>query len=415
MATNLEQRVEERTKALSRQALRLQAATDVSRSLSSILNVDELVQKAVDLIQDRFDASYAGLFLLDEQHRLAVLKASSGKIGIKMMRSDQKLEINDSTMIGWSINHKEAHIGLRAADLPLFPNAQSHLALPLITQGQVIGALTVQSEQESAFSPEDVNILQTIVDQLANGIEKARLYEQIQQRAIELDKAREIADSTKNDAEKARAAADEANRNLAAQMWQTTGQALLNEKMRGEQDLVALANNVIQHLCQYLKIENGAIYTLQNKILYLTGTYAYRRKSLEQQYQIGEDQVGQGALAEGIVTYQIPDEYIVISVRQGKLLPKFRLISPISYNKQVSGVITLESMTEFTVVQKHFIEESMESIAIAFATAQARASVNELFVKTRQQAEELQTQEEELRAINEELQAQSDVLRATKV
>jgi len=43
----------------------------------------------------------------------------------------------------------------------------------------------------------------------------------------------------------------------------------------------------------------------------------------------------------------------------------------------------------------------MESIAIAFTTAQARVHINELLTKTQQQAEELQVQEEELRAANE--------------
>ena len=414
LTTNLEQRVAERTKALSQQALQLQAAIEVSRAISSILDVDELIQKAVDLARDRFDLYYVGLFLLKDQSHLAVLAAGTGEAGIQMLASEHTIGIDDRSIIGWCINHKEAKIALSAGN-SLLPNTHSEMVLPLISQGKVIGALTIQSEQESAFIPEDITILQTMTDQLANGIEKARLYEQIQQRAIELDRAREFADNAKNDIEKARVAAEEANRNLAAQMWQTAGQASLNDKMRGEQDVTTLAYTVIQHLCKYLEVENGAIYTLEDNAINLTGTYAYRQKSFEQQYQLGEDQVGQVALTKEIITHQIPNEYIAASLRLGKLLPRFRLIAPVVYNQQVSGVVVLESMSEFTVAQKHFLEQVSENVAIAFATAQARTRVDALFSQTRQQAEKLQAQEEELRASNEELEAQTESLRALTI
>jgi GAF domain-containing protein len=60
------------------------------------------------------------------------------------------------------------------------------LALPLISRGQVIGAMTVQSERPTAFSDDDITVLQTMADQLANAIENARLLEQEQTRAQEL-------------------------------------------------------------------------------------------------------------------------------------------------------------------------------------------------------------------------------------
>ena len=238
----------------------------------------------------------------------------------------------------------------------------------------------------------------------------------------EADKARKVAEeekekaeAAKNDAQKAHREAEIANQTLAAQMWQTSGQALLNERMRGEQDIPTLANNVIQQLCKYMETYNGAIYILEDKILQLAGTYAYRQESLARQYQLGEDLVGQAAVEKEIIFKEIPDDYIaLISQRQGKLLPKYNLVAPVAYNQQVSGVITMESMTQFTPAQRSFLEMAMESVAIAFMTAQARTRVNQLFAQTRQQAEELQAQEEELRATNEELEAQTESLRASE-
>jgi GAF domain-containing protein/HAMP domain-containing protein len=430
MTTQLRQTLEEieqqtaalqtNTKVLSRQAIQLQTAADVSRSVSSELNKGELIQKAVNLVRDRFDLYYVGLFLLDSQQHFAVLEAGTGQAGREMLASGYKLEVAEDSMIGWCINHKEPRIAQNTNKEfvrfrnPLLPNTHSELALPLISQGRVIGAMSVQSEQESAFSPEDITILQTMGDQLANGIEKARLYEQIQQRAIELDKAREAADTAKNDAEEARIVAEEANHSLAAQMWQAAGQTLLNEKMRGEQDIPTLASNVIQHLCKYTEASSGAIYLLDEDVLRLSGTYAYRKKSTVQEYRIGEDVVGQAALDKGAISHEIPNEYIALGLRHGEILPRFSLVVPIIYNQETSGVIVLESMTELGAMQRHFVDEAMESVAIAFITAQARAHINALFAQTRQQAEEMQAQEEELRAINEELQAQTESLRALK-
>jgi PAS domain S-box-containing protein len=61
-------------------------------------------------------------------------------------------------------------------DNPHLPETRSELALPLISQGEAIGALTIQSSREAAFTEEDITTLQTMADQLANAIENARLF-----------------------------------------------------------------------------------------------------------------------------------------------------------------------------------------------------------------------------------------------
>ena len=420
LTTNLEARITERTKTLERQAVQLQAATEVSRAVSSIFDVDELIQKAADLVRDRFDLYYVGLFLLDEERRFAVLHAGTGEAAQQMLATGHKLEVNNDSMIGWCIAHKEARIALQSGqnvahfDNPLLPDTRSELALPLISQGDVIGAMTVQSEQDDAFNSEDINVLQTMADQLANGIEKARLYGQVQQRARELDGARNVANLARDEAEQSRAAAEEANRSLAAQIWLTAGHAILNEKMRGEQDIPTLSKNVIQHLCKYIEAYSGAIFVLENDALYLTATYARRRKSFAQQYSLGEDLIGQAAVEKQIILHETPDEYLALSLRQGKILPKFTLVIPITYVDQISGVIVIESTSPFNPQQRDFLQEVTESIAIAFMTAQARTRVNQLLAQTRQQAEALQAQEEELRATNEELEAQTESLLASE-
>ncbi len=100
-------------------------------------------------------------------------------------------------MIGWCIAYQEARIaldvGLEAVrfENPWLPETRSELALPLISRGEALGALTIQSTQEAAFSEEDIVVLQTMTDQLANAIVNARLFEQAQQEIAERREAEE--------------------------------------------------------------------------------------------------------------------------------------------------------------------------------------------------------------------------------
>jgi PAS domain S-box-containing protein len=169
-----------------KRASQLHAAAEISRAASSILDPDELLRQAVDLIQQRFDLYYTGIFLLDDEGRYAVLRAGTGEAGRKMLERGHKLEVGSKSMIGWCVANAQARIALDVGkeavrfENPLLPDTRSEMALPLISRGQVIGALTVQSAEVAAFSEEDIAILQTMADQLANAIQNARLFGQTQ-------------------------------------------------------------------------------------------------------------------------------------------------------------------------------------------------------------------------------------------
>jgi PAS domain S-box-containing protein len=184
---------------LERHALQLQTAAEVSRAASSILDLDALIQQVVNLIRERFDLYYAGLFLVDEAGEWAVLRAGTGEAGQQMIAQGHKLEAGGASMIGTCVASKQARIALDVGEEavrfenPLLPETRSELALPLVSRGEVIGALTIQSSQEAAFSDEDVAVLQTMADQLANAIANARLFDQAHARAEEMSILSELA------------------------------------------------------------------------------------------------------------------------------------------------------------------------------------------------------------------------------
>lgn len=177
---------------LERHALQLQTAAEVSRAASSVLDLDVLIRQVVNLVRERFDLYYAGLFLVDEAGEWAVLRAGTGEAGRQMLEQRHRLEVGGGSMIGWCVANREPRIALDVGEEavrfenPLLPDTRSELALPLISRGQAIGALTIQSTQEAAFSDEDVAVLQTMADQLANAIQNARLFDRAQARADEM-------------------------------------------------------------------------------------------------------------------------------------------------------------------------------------------------------------------------------------
>ncbi len=179
-------KVAERTAELERRAMQLQTAAQVAHAATGTLDLETLCQQGVDLICERFGLYYAGMFLVDERRDFAWLRAGTGESGRLMLARAHRLPLNDTSMIGWSISHAQARIALDVGDEPvrfsnpLLPNTRSEMALPLVTRGEVMGALTIQSDQPGAFSQADIIILQTLADNLANAIGNARLYAEAQ-------------------------------------------------------------------------------------------------------------------------------------------------------------------------------------------------------------------------------------------
>ena len=184
--------------ALQRRSTQLQTSAQISKSASMILDTELLINHAVNLIQKRFQFYYVGLFLVDEAAgeagvEYAVLKAGTGEAGQRMLEAGYRLVVGGDSAIGWCVANAEPNVALDVGpgavqfNNPVLPDTRSELALPLISHGQCIGALTVQSVQEAAFTRDDTSVLQTMADQLAIAIENARLYNRVRRHAAELE------------------------------------------------------------------------------------------------------------------------------------------------------------------------------------------------------------------------------------
>jgi GAF domain-containing protein len=179
---SLEIRVNERT-------AQLRASAQVGQAAASVLDPERLLQEVVSLITDRFDFSYAAVFLLDETGRNAVLREGTGEAGRILKERRHQLEVGGQSMVGYVTAQRKARIALdvgadpvRFAN-PLLPDTRSEIALPLIAGGRMLGALDVQSTRAAAFDETNTAVLQSMADQIAIALNNAEQFKQAERQA----------------------------------------------------------------------------------------------------------------------------------------------------------------------------------------------------------------------------------------
>ncbi len=191
----LEARVAERTQALTRRSEQLRVAAEVARDAAAEREVSLLLQRAVDLISQRFGFYHAGLFLVDDAGQYAVLKAASSAGGQQMLKRGHRLAVGAQGIVGYVAESGGARIALDVGkdavffDNPDLPDTRSELAVPLKVGEELIGVLDVQSVEPNAFNEETEEILQLMADQLSIALLNARLLQQHQLALEELERS----------------------------------------------------------------------------------------------------------------------------------------------------------------------------------------------------------------------------------
>jgi len=187
----LELRIRERTASLEKRASQLQALSSMARNITAIKDLDSLLPNTTRLVSEKFGFYHTGIFLLDEPREFAVLKATNSAGGSQMLISGHRLALDSNSIVGYVASHGEPRIVLDVGadsvyfNNPYLGNTRSEMALPLLSGGQVIGVLDVQSQEMNAFVQEDIAVLATLSDQIAVVIENARLHDENQKALAE--------------------------------------------------------------------------------------------------------------------------------------------------------------------------------------------------------------------------------------
>lgn len=168
-------------------ALQFETAAEIARDISSSLDLDELLLKAVDLIRSRFDFYHAAVFLKDLPGEFVVIREATGEAGAQMKRMGHKLGIGSKSVVGLVAGKGEMLIvndTSRDATYfanPLTPRTRAEAAIPLKVGDRIVGVLDVQSTQAYAFSNDNLRILQILADQLAIAVINTELFAETQE------------------------------------------------------------------------------------------------------------------------------------------------------------------------------------------------------------------------------------------
>lgn len=190
---DLEKRVEERTAGLVKKTDQLRAASYIARQTAEIQDLDTILKMVVNLITDQFGFYHSGIFLLNETGDEVVLVSASSEGGRHMVEKGHSLQVGAQGIVGYAAAQKKPRIALDVgADAVYFnnpdlPMTRSEVALPMLIRDRLMGVLDIQSEQPMAFSMEDIDVLQTLADQVAVAIENARLLEESQAALLQIE------------------------------------------------------------------------------------------------------------------------------------------------------------------------------------------------------------------------------------
>ncbi len=168
-----------------RSAELLEASASIGQVMSKMLDSDQLLNRAVDVIRDRFGFYHAQIYLVDDDQQYAYLKASTGEIGEQLLARQHRLPINAGNVIGRVIQAGEAVVvGDTSTDAnednankDLLANTRSELVLPIADGERIIGTLDVQNMRPNAFSNTQIQAMQVMANQLAIAIRNAQLFE----------------------------------------------------------------------------------------------------------------------------------------------------------------------------------------------------------------------------------------------
>ncbi len=178
----IEQRVKEQTQSLEQHAARLQFVAGAARQLAAVQDMTSLASDILKLIDAQFDHIQTTIFTVDDNREYVVPALTNTGEGQNNETLPARLTLDGTNIVGSTALLGELRlISDTVADFTFsnkisHPKTKAELSIPLRIREQAIGVLYLQSELRHAFSEENIDVLTIVADQIAVGINNARLY-----------------------------------------------------------------------------------------------------------------------------------------------------------------------------------------------------------------------------------------------
>ena len=184
---------------LQTRADHLALVAEVSKDITSFLDLEELLSRVAELIQKKLNFPYVHLFTVHQNRRQIIYEAGSGVRSVALKGTVLDLD-HDEGLIPWVarngqimlVNDVSQETRFRPSPFPP-GDTRAEMTLPLIYDGQVVGILDLQSDRLNNFSEDDRVLCSALADSVAAAVHNADLYRTERWRRQVADSLREVA------------------------------------------------------------------------------------------------------------------------------------------------------------------------------------------------------------------------------
>jgi signal transduction histidine kinase len=187
----LEERVIARTRDL-------RIAADVSKQITTVLDIDELLREVVRLTAQGFSLYGASIFRLTSDDHSLYMAAGVDSTG-QPLQSPNLIPLDaEPGIVALAARTREAARINDVTQSPLYlsypslQNARSEVAIPIMLGNRLLGVFDLQSDEVNHFSEDEMRVLHTLAEQIAVAMRNAELYTQEQNSRTEAELANQL-------------------------------------------------------------------------------------------------------------------------------------------------------------------------------------------------------------------------------
>ena len=162
-------------------ARQLQAINAIAQQTTAVLDLEDLLGRVCQLIQDAFRVSHVSLFLR-EDHDL-VLRAHHGTLTPRIQQGGRFPAEPWSKMLASNTTLTEADLNAGPSSRKFFAESASRICIPLVSFGHTLGILALDSALPDAFRDGDLQSLESVADICATAIQNAHYVDRVKQLA----------------------------------------------------------------------------------------------------------------------------------------------------------------------------------------------------------------------------------------
>jgi phosphoserine phosphatase RsbU/P len=189
------------TYGLERRAEQISSVFEISHALTSVLDLDQLLNDVVQLIQNRFGYPFIHNYTVHPGRRLVIYQTGIGERSTAAQTQHQHYHLDDPKgIISWVARNGKTFFSNDTSKEPLYlppdfslHETRSELTVPLIHGEHVLGVLDIQSRTMNAFDENDQSLFEALAAPIAVAMGNANLYRSEQWRRKVAESFRDVA------------------------------------------------------------------------------------------------------------------------------------------------------------------------------------------------------------------------------